>query len=83
MPKRTKLYQNSKTGIPIQISNPAETLIGPKQVAKFVETLHKLMRALGVKAAYVSKRGYALDVHLIGGPFISRHFKVKRGDEYE
>ena len=83
MTPRSTLYRNATTGIQIQVSAPATILIGPKIVNSFVKALHGLMESLSIKTAYVSKRGAAIDVHLIGPPFVSKHFKLERGATHE
>jgi len=65
MPRGVDVYKNDQTGIIIRVSWPARELIGSPNLPSFTLLLHRLMWALEVEQAYVSKRGAAIDVHLI------------------
>lgn len=74
----SKTYRNDETGAVIQISRHAEFMIGPLNVPRFVVALNELMEALAVEHAYVSKKGYAVDIHLIRSDGWSAYMKIDR-----
>lgn len=77
--RRGRLYIYGRKKIAVYVTRAAESLIGAHNIAAFVAHLSELMDALGAKSADVRKRGRAVDIHLIGGPFVSKHFKLERG----
>lgn len=78
MGRGSRLLEDPDTGIRIQISRPAEFLIGPPNVPRFVLALKDLMEALEVEHAYVSKKGLAVDIHLIRSDGWRAHMKIER-----
>lgn len=71
------LYENKKTGTTIRVSHHAAKMMGEKRTGWLVPALHKLMHDLEAKQAYVSKRGAAVDVHIISGEGWKSHIKLK------
>ena len=66
-------------GIAIEVSKPAAKLIRDQNVPEFVRILTELMDALGAKQAYVSKRGAAVDIHILGPKGWTFPTQLKRG----
>ena len=66
-------------GIAIEVSWPAQQLIGQKNVPKFVRVLTEMMATMGAKKAYVSKRGAAVDVHILNPEGWRFDMKLQRG----
>ena len=63
----------------INVSKAAQRLIGAMHVAKFVEVLATMMEALGANQAYVSKRGCAVDIHVLRNDGWQDHIQLRRG----
>ena len=76
-PSPTGLFTSDK-GITIQVSWPAQQLIGSHNLEKFVETLREMLDALGAKTAYVSKAGDAVEIHVLGPRGWTFHTQLKR-----
>lgn len=78
MARGSKIFRDSEHKVTIQISRPAEFLIGPPNIPMFVTALNELMGALKIEHAYVSKRGAAVDIHLIRSDGWRTHMTVER-----
>ena len=77
-PRGTRTIEDPKTGIRVDVSRPAQNLIGPGNVNKFVKLLMGLMDALSTKEAYVSKAGDAVEIHILGHKGWTFHIDLKR-----
>ena len=78
-PRSTTGLFTHYSGIAIEVSWPAQQLIGQDNVAAFVKQLTTMMEALGAKRAYVSKRGAAVDIHILGPKGWTFPTQLKRG----
>lgn len=65
MPRGTRIIEDPKTGIRIQISRPAQFMIGTGNVDKFARLLTNIAEALGAEQAYVGRSGFAVEISLI------------------
>ena len=77
MPSPTALFTSHK-GITIEVSWPAQVVIGHHNVEEFVRLLREMMDALGAKKAYISKAGAAVDIHVLGPRGWTFHTQLKR-----
>ena len=77
MPSPTGIFTDHR-GIAIEVSWPAQQLIGQMNVPEFVKLLTEMMDAMGAKKAYVSKRGAAVDIHVLGPRGWTFHTQLKR-----
>jgi len=66
------------SGIVIEVSLPAQQLIGRHNVPEFVRLLREMMSALGAHQAYVSKRGAAVEVNLFRKDGWRGHMRIQR-----
>jgi len=60
----TGVFEDPETGIPIQISLPAQQMIGLDNLAQFVEKLWRFLAETGAKGAYVGKNGRAIGIYV-------------------
>jgi len=51
----TSVFEDPETGIQIQISLPAQQMIGLNNLAQFVGKLQRFLAETGAKSAYVGK----------------------------
>jgi len=58
----TRSIEDPKTGIRVNISRPAQKLIGSGNVNAFAKLLMIMMEAMGAQGAYVSKSGTMVDI---------------------
>jgi len=58
----TRYIEDPKTGIRVNISRPAQKLIGSGNVNEFVKQLMIMMEAMGAQGAYVSKRCTTVEI---------------------
>lgn len=65
----TRVNEDPRTGIRIQISRAAQIRIGGLHLAEFIVLLHTVLEAMGAQGAYVSKAGTGLEISVIGCPF--------------
>lgn len=65
MPER---YEDAETGLRVDITTAAATVINTKPVRKFLPRLFAFMSALGADYAYVGACGRNLKVSLIWSP---------------
>ena len=77
MPSKTGIFTDYR-GTAIEISWPAQQLIGSHNVAEFVSLLTEMMVALGAQKAYVSKAGAAVEIHVLGPRGWTFHTRLKR-----
>ena len=70
---------NPQPGIEIQVSWPAQQMLGLGRVAEFVKVVTEIMVAFGCHAAYVSKRGAAVEIHVLRSDGWRGHMKLQRG----
>ena len=65
MMRGTTAYFNPQPGIEIRVSWPAQQMLGLGRGAEFVKLVTEIMEALGCHAAYISKCGAAVEIHVL------------------
>lgn len=73
----TLTRENAKLGTTIQVSWPAQQLIGSENLKEWLGALEIVMWSAGCKRAYVSRRGYSIQVTYTFPDGRMDRFKVK------
>ena len=74
----TTTYRKPDVDVTISVSEPAARLMGDDNVPVLVRALTTMMEELGAETAYVSKRGAAVDIHILRSDGWRGHMTVHR-----
>jgi len=74
----TRHIEDPKTGIRVNISQPAQKLVGFGNVNELVKLLMNMMEAMGAQGAYISKRDAAVEISVWRKDGWTGTMKVKR-----
>ncbi len=81
--KGSLTFHNSRLGIVVVVTKPAQTMIGAERVPEFVRLLTEMMDALGCTNAYVGRDGSAVGVWIHHRQGWTHKLKLQRKKGFE
>jgi len=80
MVKGTALFRNAHVDITVQISQPAQKLIGLENVSRLVSLLTELLEMVEAKSAYIGKDGPAITIYIHSAKWGNTTWRIHKNE---